>query len=111
MNTNSEVDVSKLDTIVEKKKRGRKPIELTEEVIQKREEQKKARNEKAKEYYRTIYMAIRDKSIRTQCKCGEMVLESNAARHRRSNKCIDKCRQLDQLESEDNIYYITKSIF
>lgn len=86
----------------EKKKRGRKPVELTEEVIQKREEQKKARNEKSKEYYRTIYMAKRDKSIRTLCNCGEMVLEANAARHKRSKKCIDKCRQLNQLESEDN---------
>ena len=88
---------------LEKKKPGRKPIPLTPEIIAMREERKKIRNEKIKEYYRNVYTKIRDKTTRSLCQCGEMVLDSNAARHRRSTKCINKCRLINQLESEDNI--------
>lgn len=83
--------------VPEKKRRGRKPI-LTDEE---RQQRKIDRNERSKELYRTIYMAKRDTTVRVLCKCGEYVREANASRHRRSAKCIDRCRQNEQLDNED----------
>lgn len=102
MDTNTKIETQEPNTIVEKKKRGRKPVLTEEEKQQRKKENVDKYREQRKIYYNTIYVHIRDKSIRTQCTCGEMVLEANAARHRRSKKCIDKCRQNNKLENEDN---------
>lgn len=57
------------------------------------EKKKRIHTEQTKEYmrerYRTVYGPNRDKTKRILCGCGEHVLEANAARHRRSKKCIN----------------------
>lgn len=81
----------------EKNKRGRKPLSDEERKLH-----KIIYNEKAKEYYRTIYGPNRDRTKKVLCACGEEVPETNASRHRKSKKCIDKCRQFNQLNIADN---------
>lgn len=88
-------DVTQVATVP--KKRGRKPVLTEEEKLQRKEENKKYMRER----YKTVYGPIRDKSKKVQCECGEMVLEANAARHRRSKKCIDKRQANNELESDD----------
>lgn len=101
MTDTTEMPEKKVEEQAEKKKRGRKPF-LTEED---KKAMRKKYNEKNKEYmkerYKTIYGPNRDRTKIVLCACGEEVRETNAARHRKSKKCIDKCRQNNQLNNED----------
>lgn len=95
----------KMENIQVKRKPGRPRIPLTEEVIQHRKEREAIAHEKRLAYYREYVMPFRDATKRSLCTCGEMVLDKHRVRHMRSNKCIKKCRQTNQLESGDNNKY------
>lgn len=79
------------------KKRGRKPYLTDEEKQQRRE----AILEKNRILYKEKYGFKRDRSVRSLCECGEDVLLSNAARHRKSTKHLAKVMSNKQLESGD----------
>lgn len=80
--------------VIEKKKRGRKPV-LTEEEKQQRREQQK---EYMRERYKLIYGPLRDKKKTTRCSCGQFITESNIAKHRKSKKHINNIIANTQLD-------------